>query len=145
MHRYGTYKALTSLFNEQMKLTHYIFTKLRFLRLTIRICIYFDKREGQFISMPKQNTMKLYRELGHKHAYILTSAFSESVMSFHAVPVVTLLCRRLPKPGCKPVQTDVSQSLLVNCHHPQTIMLFADWFWLSRYEKSAGRKWASYI
>jgi len=62
--------------------------------------------------MPKQNTMKFYRELGHKYAYILTSAFSESFMSFHAVPVVTPLCRRLLKPGGKSVKTDVSQSLL---------------------------------
>jgi hypothetical protein len=130
---------------KQVKLIHYIFTKLRFLRLTTRIYIYFDKSKGEFISMPKQNAMKLYREPEHKHTYILTSAFSESVMSFHAVPVVTLLCRRLHKPWHKSVKTDVSQSLLVNCPHPQAIMLFADWFWLSRSEKSAGRKWVSYI
>jgi len=106
-----------------VKLIHYVFIKLIFLRLTTRICMYFDKSKGQFISMPKQNTMKLYRELGHKHAYSLTTAFSESVISFHAVPVVTLLCERLRKPGGESVKTDVSESLLVNCPNPQAIML----------------------
>lgn len=89
---------------KQVKLIHYIFIKLRFLRLTTRVCIYFDKSKGQFISMPKQNTMKLYRELRHKYACILTSAFSESVMSFLAVTVETLLCKLL-KPGGKSVKT----------------------------------------
>ena len=55
--------------------------------------------------MPKQNTKKLYREVGHKHACILTSAFIECVMSFHAVTVLTLPCRRLCEPGGKSLKT----------------------------------------
>jgi hypothetical protein len=72
---------------KQVKVIYIILTKLMFLRLTTTICIYFDKSEGEFISVPKQHTMKLYRQLGDKRPCILTSALRESVMSFHAAPV----------------------------------------------------------
>ena len=77
MHGYETYKVLTSLFNEETNETYPLYIhKIEILKAYHQNCIYFDKSEGQFISMPKQNTMKMYRKPGHKHAYILTSAFS---------------------------------------------------------------------
>jgi hypothetical protein len=101
-----------------------MFTKLRFLRLTIRICIYFDKRKGEFFTVPKQNTMKLYRELGHNiHTFLPQHSVK---VPCHALPVVTLLCKRLVKPWGKFVCKDRNlKSLLViiPVHKPSRFLL----------------------
>jgi hypothetical protein len=67
MHEYGMYKVLTSLFNEETSASYPLY--IHKIELTTRICFYFHKSKGEFISVPKQNIMKLYREIGHMKLY----------------------------------------------------------------------------